>query len=376
MPSPLRLVVLVHNSLAHKGGVESRALELIRFLRTSGARVRCVVLRQSGPVAAELIAAGADVVPTAVYRYVAGRNVVDLTALPRLHAALTAGDPDAILALQPPGHYLARLALWGAPGPGVVTLERLTYTARSPKLVLADHLLAGTTRHWVAVSRALRDEVRQRGRLPAHRVTAIEDGVAVPPAGPADASLRAWAGDRCLVGWIGSLSVRKRPRVFLAALARWRERAGDVAVGALVGPPDDEAGLAEEAARLGLAEAVRFLGAQPDPWPALRAFDTLLFPSVLEGLGNAWVEALFAGCPVVACDLPPMNGYLIDGENALLCPADNADAMATALAQLAADPALRQRLTAAGRQLAASHFQTERQNARLLALACDEGGAA
>jgi len=371
---PLRLVVLVHNSLAHQGGVESRALELVRHLRRQGTRVRCVVLRQSGPVAARLIEAGAEVVEVGVYRYEDGRNKVALSALPRLRECLLAGDPDAILALQPPSHYLVRLAVWGAPGPGVVAMERLTYAARSATLVLADHLLGGCTRQWVTVSRALRDEVRARSGLAGDRVVAVEDGVAVPLAGVRDEALREWARGRWLVGWIGSLSLRKRPRVFLEALARWRDAAGDVAVGVLVGPPDDEAELEAFAARLGLGDAVRFLGSVADPWPALRAFDVLLFPSVLEGLGNVWVEALFAGCPVVASDLPPMNGYLVHEESALLCPADDCAAFAAALARLHGDAALRERLTAAGHRLAEDTFETVRQIERLLELATDPPG--
>lgn len=370
----LRHVVLVHNSLVHAGGVECRALELVRYLRARGTRVRCIVLRQSGPVAERLAEAGAEVVEAGVYRYENGRNRVSMAGLMRLRTLLQEGAPDAILALQPPGHYLVRMALFGASGPGVVAMERLTYAERSPKLVLADHLLGADTRCWVTVSRALRDEVRARSGLPADRILAVEDGVAAEQAGPVDCALREWAGARWLVGWIGSLSVRKRPRVFLEALARWREAAGDVAVGALVGPADDEAGLEEHAESLGLAGAVRFLGSRTDPWPALRAFDVLLFPSVLEGLGNVWVEALFAGCPVVACDLPPMNGYLIHGENALLCPPDNSTAFAQSLARLHGDATLRHRLVAAGRITAESTFQPERQIGRLLALAADPPG--
>ena len=82
-----------------------------------------------------------------------------------------------------------------------------------------------------------------------------------------------------------------------------------------------------------------------------RAADAFAFPSVKEGFGLVVLEALAAGLPVVASDIPVFAEYLRDGENALLVPPGDPAALAGALHRLAGDPALRQTLAAGGRPL-------------------------
>ncbi|MBO0849319.1 MAG: MSMEG_0565 family glycosyltransferase [Pseudonocardia sp.] len=74
------------------------------------------------------------------------------------------------------------------------------------------------------------------------------------------------------------------------------------------------------------------------------AADALAFPSVKEGWGLAVLEAMSAGLPVIASDLPVFREYLVDRENALLPPVADDTALARAMRALVADPALRERL--------------------------------
>jgi glycosyltransferase involved in cell wall biosynthesis len=82
-----------------------------------------------------------------------------------------------------------------------------------------------------------------------------------------------------------------------------------------------------------------------------RAADAFAFPSVKEGFGLVVLEALAAGLPVVASDIPVFAEYLRDGESALLVPPGDPAALAGALHRLAGDPALRQQLAAGGKPL-------------------------
>ncbi|HVW31899.1 MAG TPA: MSMEG_0565 family glycosyltransferase, partial [Acidimicrobiia bacterium] len=82
-----------------------------------------------------------------------------------------------------------------------------------------------------------------------------------------------------------------------------------------------------------------------------RAADAFAFPSVKEGFGLVVLEALAAGLPVVASDIPVFAEYLADGRSALLVPPGDAPALAGALGRLARDPALRRVLAAGGRPL-------------------------
>jgi glycosyltransferase-like protein len=70
------------------------------------------------------------------------------------------------------------------------------------------------------------------------------------------------------------------------------------------------------------------------------AADVLAFPSVREGWGLTVLEAQASGLPVVASDLDVLREYLVDGENALLVPPDDPEALARALVRVVTDRVL------------------------------------
>src|SRR5581483_5297522 len=106
---------------------------------------------------------------------------------------------------------------------------------------------------------------------------------------------------------------------------------------------------------LGLVEGrdVLLLGtvSESDLGAWYRAADAFAFPSVKEGFGLVVLEALAAGLPVVASDIPVFAEYLDDGESALLVPPGDQGSLAAALGRLADDPVLRRRVAAGGRPL-------------------------
>ena len=100
-------------------------------------------------------------------------------------------------------------------------------------------------------------------------------------------------------------------------------------------------------------EAVRFAG-HGDPAAAYAAADAVLFPVTWdEPFGLVPLEAMSVGRPVVATGTGGSTEYLRDGDNCLLVPPGDARALAAAVARLAADPPLRARLVAGGRETAA-----------------------
>ena len=85
-------------------------------------------------------------------------------------------------------------------------------------------------------------------------------------------------------------------------------------------------------------------------------------PSYREGLPTTIIEASASGRPVVATDVPGCRDAVQPGETGLLVPVRDAPALAAALKTLLLDPALRQKMGAAGRGLVEAEFSTTRVN--------------
>jgi len=114
-------------------------------------------------------------------------------------------------------------------------------------------------------------------------------------------------------------------------------------------PPQE---IAAWAKRPGI-EVLGHVGDIRDVWK--RAHIAVL-PSRREGLPKSLLEAAACGRPIVATDVPGCREIARPGVNALLVPADDAEALADAIWRLAQDADLRSRFGAAGRRLVEEEF--------------------
>jgi glycosyltransferase involved in cell wall biosynthesis len=106
----------------------------------------------------------------------------------------------------------------------------------------------------------------------------------------------------------------------------------------LVGNGRDEESIANQVRSLGLTDAVQFAGLRGDVPQLLQAADVFVFPSEVEGLPNAVIEAALAGLPIVACDIPGVRDIVMDDANSALAvprsPRDFAAALRRVLENL------------------------------------------
>jgi glycosyltransferase involved in cell wall biosynthesis len=172
--------------------------------------------------------------------------------------------------------------------------------------------------------------------------------------------------DRPLILAVGGIEPRKGSDTLMAAVAalsRSGGRSGRRPVLAVVGGHSfqdyreyrDRVLASLPGLGLRLDDDVVLLGTVPDAelpgWYA--AADVLAFPSTKEGWGLAVLEAMSAGLPVVASDLPVFREYLRPGQDALMVPVDDAAALTAALGAVLDDAALAGRLRTAGYQVCA-----------------------
>ncbi len=200
-----------------------------------------------------------------------------------------------------------------------------------------------------AISDSTRDDLVVRG-VPAERIAVIYPGVDSVRYHPDPAVPRSQP-PRFV--YVGRLKRYKGVDVLLAALAMARGERPDLSLD-IAGSGDDRPRLEGIARRLGLTDAVRFLGFVDEgtKLALLRRAVANVFPSPKEGWGITVMEAAACGTPSLASDSPGLRDSVRDGQTGMLVAHGDAAALAGAMLRFAGDPALVERLGSGARQFA------------------------
>ena len=323
--------------------------------------------------------------------YVADELGVELLQLPVLQRELSPrADPAAILALRTiirsrrPDVLHTHTAKAGATG----RLAALTSGGARPRAIVHTyhgHVLSGYfSRRWervfrliervlalasgklVAVSDEVRDDLVGFGVAPASRFAVVPYGFDLPEWNEADDESRRelrreiGAGDEAfVVGWAGRLTAIKRPLDLIRVLRAVLDWDVDALL-VLVGDGEDRPEVEALAAELGVADRCRLVGFQKSIRPWYASFDALLLTSANEGTPVVAIEALAAARPVVATRAGGTGAVVRNGESGYLEAIGDTQALADRLAALARDPALRERMGAAGAEDVRARFAVGR----------------
>ncbi len=112
-------------------------------------------------------------------------------------------------------------------------------------------------------------------------------------------------------------------------------------------PPDYAAQLKRRAQALDVSEAVQFIGpiAQyKDIVDIYHIADLVISIPVTDGAALSVLESLACGIPVIVGDLPSLREWITDGQNGLLVPGDDVEALARAIIRLLTDRSLYTRI--------------------------------
>jgi glycosyltransferase involved in cell wall biosynthesis len=195
----------------------------------------------------------------------------------------------------------------------------------------------------------------------AERIVVIPNGVCVEDyAHPIErAALRAELGQpqhRRLIGSVGRLTHQKGLDLLIAALARIAAQDVDLL---LVGVGEEQQRLQAQAAALGLADRVHLVGYRRDVPRLLGALDLYVHPARFEGMPNALLEAMAAGCPIVATAVDGNRELIEDGVHGWLVPPEDVEALSRAIDAALAAPTLAAQYGAAAQHRAEHVFSVE-----------------
>lgn len=348
-----RLFLVV--TLAEPGGAQTYVASLLPAL--AGRFDLAVAAHGPGPLREAAWAAGVRFVPL---RHV--RRAInpwrDLLGLLELVTLLRRERPHILHASSSKAGVLGILAAWLAGVPiRIFTVHGWAFLASHGTIAAlyrwAERLVGAVTTVTVCVSERERAAGLAAGSCEEKTTVVIHNGVdptAAPPRQRRD------AGPPRIVT-VGRFKAPKDPLTLVRALASLGAASFEAVI---VGDGPDRPAVEAELRRLGLGQAAQLAGERDDVLELLADADIFVLSSRSEGLPLSILEAMSVGLPVVASRVGGVAEVVVDGETGLLVPPGDPSSLAAAIERLLGDPALRNRLGAAGRARIEEFFDLDR----------------
>jgi glycosyltransferase involved in cell wall biosynthesis len=165
---------------------------------------------------------------------------------------------------------------------------------------------------YVAITDHVRRHFQAVSGVRAEKLSTVYYGMAPPLAAVGPRERYEIAPDSFVVGFVGRLTAQKNLRVFIEAM----ERLPDVTA-VIVGDGEDRKATEDLVARKGLRN-VRLTGAVPNAAELMPMFDLFCLPSLWEGLGLVFIEAMLQRVPIAASRRGAIPEILGDGRFGLL----------------------------------------------------------
>ena len=267
----------------------------------------------------------------------------------RIRSAMRAFDPDVIHVHEPLTPSTSMLAVLAASAPVVATFH--AYLERSRLMELAGPVLRQVSRRIdaaIAVSDAAASFVRRVAHVPLEIVPNGVDVRAFANPGPPIEGLP--VGRKIL--WVNRLDPQKGFEVMVRAFETLASELEDVR---LLVAGDGRDRVVMRSLPPSVRSRILRLGSVPHAeLPRYHAAaDVFASPAVgQESFGIVLVEAMAAGVPVVATDIPGYREVVRDGVDGLLVPPNDATALASAIRRVLSEPDLASALASAGRSRA------------------------
>jgi glycosyltransferase involved in cell wall biosynthesis len=150
---------------------------------------------------------------------------------------------------------------------------------------------------------------------------------------------------------VGHLIPQKKTDVTIRALALLRQKYPDVSL-SVIGTGTEREALERLCSDLGIAGKVSFTEFLPNPEVLRKMAETQFFvmPSVREGFGIVYLEAMACGCVTIGTQGEGISDLIVSGKNGILVPPDDPEAIAREIAEYLENPAKMQEIAECGRR--------------------------
>ena len=319
-----------------RGGVEAKLASVLPLLARRGFDVGVCCIKQRGPLAETLEAAGIPVLVCPV------KSRLSPSGIFRLASFLRRRRVDIVHTHMYAANITGTLAARIASAPVVVSNVHNVGKFRSRRQVLTERLVSRFRDATVCVSEAVKKDYISTTKLDETNVYVIYNGVDVSRFKPRDATsirrrLGFAPGEKVLV-FAGRLIPQKSPELALEAFAVICKVLPGTRL-LILGRGHLLQSLSAKAKSLGLGDKVVFAGYREDVEHFLSAADLFISSSTKEGFSNVLLEALASGLPAVVTDVGGNREAIRHGKEGFLCK-PHARSLGQAALRILRDPVL------------------------------------
>lgn len=352
-----------------QGGSERQALQLLRQLHTSGkVNVHLACLQNKGSLRLEADQLGIGEIHE--YPLTSFYDLNFTRQLGRLRRYIKANNIDVVHTHCFYTNIFGMAGAFLAGVPARVTSKGETDGFRTPMQKRAERGSFLLAHRVIANCLVVQNQLIREGVSPS-RIIQHYNGLdlgrmKVKPGLTRDEALRSFglptgvgASGRRFVSIVANLHnpVKDHP-LFLRAAARVRAVVPDAAF-VIAGEGDLMPGLRAQAAQLGIADDVFFIGRCEDVGSLLFASDIGVLSSKAEGFANAILEYMAAGLPVVATAVGGVREAVVEGRTGFIVPPGDEELMAKRLIEIFNDPERARAMGDLGRSIVEERFGFE-----------------
>ncbi len=346
------------------GGVPLHIFRLALHVRDAGYQPTVISLKDGGPVASSLCEAGIPV------ESCHARGGWDVRVFKRLASLIAGQQPDIVHSFLFHANLASR---WAAKSAGIpvdhVVCEIQTVEVERKWHLWVDRWTYDGCRFTIGNSPSVIEHLARFAHIPRDRLRLVRGGIDVARIDAAKQANKEELGlphDVPIILWVGRLDPSKGLFQLVASFDAVQKKSKAHLV--LVGDGQLREQLRHEIAKRNLQSSVHLLGSRNDVPSLLKIADLFVFPSMTEGLPNALLEAMAAGCAIVTTDVPGCRDLIENERTGLVVPYGDTQRLADAMLRLLNDARLARQFGSNAMQSVEANWRIDRMFAEYLSV--------
>ena len=359
MKKPIRLMQVTHDLAI--GGLQQVVLSLCRNINREKFHVSVLCLRAIGPLAPEIEKLGIKIIAlpqrpgkTDYFSFLKVARIFRQENVQVIHTHNTQPLLDGVM---------------GALLSGVTRVVHTDHARQFPdknRYMFMEWLMSHFVYKMVGVSKQTQQNLHKYEKIPSRKLMSIENGIDIQRFQiEIDVTLKkkelALPDKGQVIGVISRLEKVKGITYLLQAMPQIIERIPDITL-LIVGDGSEMKQLKTQSKQIRIQDHVVFAGSRHDIPEILQVLDLFLLPSLSEGLPLGLLEAMAAGCPVLASKVGGIPSVIENGKNGLLISPGDPEAIRKGILRLLFDEQQRNRFSDTAFQIIAERFSAEQMS--------------